>query len=58
MLDSYTHSHTFIPYFGGGKLSLTVFLCVSVCVITKITGGIMEHSEPQPPFGFFPHKPR
>lgn len=30
-----------------------MFLCVSVCVITKITGGKTELSEPLPPFGFF-----
>lgn len=30
-----------------------MFLCVSVCVITKITGGKTELSEPLPSFGFF-----
>lgn len=32
---------------------MSVFVCVSVCIITKITGGIMEHREPRAPWDLF-----
>lgn len=61
MVKFYTHGHTSISYFRLGNLSLSLFLSLSffhslslfLYVITKITGSIMEHREPQSPWGFF-----